>query len=144
LADLPRLLVGHLGGAAPGARGAVVEAAQIHTLALAGLPPASHPLPAGRLKREPVLLDELDHAMPALRGERGVSVLHPGLLEVVSFENPQPLGGPGSTSWRSERPWARPLGRGAAGALGPPRATVPSHGRCARATEPGGIRPLRR
>jgi hypothetical protein len=25
------------------------------------------------------------------------------LLEVVSFENPQPLGGPGPTSWRSER-----------------------------------------
>jgi hypothetical protein len=32
------------------------------------------------------------------------------LLEVVGVEHPQPLGGPGSTSWRSERGEARHLG----------------------------------
>ena len=35
-----------------------------------------------------------DHAVPALRGERGVSVLHPGLLEVVSFDTHSLSAGP--------------------------------------------------
>src|SRR4249919_1906570 len=43
------------------------------------------------------------------------------LLEVVSFEHPQPLGGPGSISWRSERGEARQLAldRGLDGGLEP-------------------------
>ena len=65
---------------------------------------APRPLPTGRLRHipggrgrlecEPVLLYERHQATPSLRGERGVSVLHPGLLEVVSFDTHSLSAGP--------------------------------------------------
>jgi len=96
-----------------------LEAAQIGPLLLAR--PAPPPDPSmggrpryvrggrGRLERQAVLFDERHQASSSERGQRGVTVLHPGPPRGRGLRHPQPLGGPGSTSWRS--------GRGEAGHL---------------------------
>ena len=67
----------------------------------------------GRLERELLLLDELHHAQPAGRRQRGVTVLYPASEKVVSFATHSLSVGPELPhrvrNPRSEPPWAHHL-----------------------------------
>ena len=82
-------------------------------------PPAPHPRPDRRLRharagsglreRLPDFNNTTNDERPAKRRVAGSMVRHSGPPWGVSFEHPHPLGRPGPTPLRSERPWARHL-----------------------------------
>jgi hypothetical protein len=121
LADPPLLVGRHPRRARLRATRALGQARQRRALLGQRGPPAAHPLPhrglrdvrpGGRLGERLALLDDTTHDLPApQRRVAGSMVRHfRASLRDVS-RHPHPLGRPGPTRSRSERPWARHVGR---------------------------------
>ena len=92
-------------------RRTILKTRQREALLLTRRPPPGDPAvdSRGRREREPILDDKTNQAQPPSPSERRITVFHPGLRAVVSFDTHSLSAGPDLPINRSERDEARQL-----------------------------------